>query len=182
MGVAVGGAIAAAVVGMDTANAGTNDFTSVLVASLGDVSAVAEQDLAALTADLPGSAAFSSATLTDAQVNLVEAAAISTQSKTMGYLGRLDDAQDNISTHTGSLAPVFENLLFDPLGQYWLSISERVLTADHGFADAYINDLGSMDIALAHGDMTMAGLELVGAGYLSLPIIYFSDFLDLFGG
>lgn len=199
LGVAVGGAVAAAVVGMSAANAQSSDLTSVLVASLGDVSALADQDLAALTADLPGSAAFSAATLTDAHANLAEgidvltqqfevdptasglSAAISIQGRTSDYLERLQDAQDNISAHTGSFAPTIENLFFDPLNQYWLTTSESVLTADHAFVDALVNDLDRWDVLGARADVTMIGFQLVGLQYFSAPIVYFSDFLDLFG-
>lgn len=200
LGVAVGGAVAASVVGMSTANAQGSDLTSVLVASLGDVSAMADHDLAALTADLPGSAAFSVATLVDAHANLTEgidvltqqfevdptpsglSAAIGIQGRYVDVLESLQDAQDNISAHAGSFAPTIENLFFDPLNQYWLTGSESVLAADQAFADALANDLDRGDVLGARWDVTMAEFQLLGASYLSAPIAYFSDFLDLFGG
>lgn len=36
--------------------------------------------------------------------------------------------------------------------------------------------------AFARADVIMTEFQLVGATYLSAPIVYFSDFLDLFGG
>lgn len=194
--VAVGGAGAAAVVGMSTASAQNGDLASVLVASLGDVSAVAEQDLAALTAELPGSAAFSVATLADAHANLIEGADVLTQlqddldmrsainvhTRYAGFVDRLQDAQDNISAHTGPLAPTIENLLFDPLNQAWLSGSESLLTADHALADAIVNDLSTTDVNSAQFDALAAGGQLLGVELFSMPIFFFSSFLNLFGG
>lgn len=202
LGVAVGGAIAAAVVvGIGTANAQNSDLASVLVSSLGDVSALADHDVALLTAELgvPNAAAFSVATLADANANLSEgidalkqqfevdptasglSAAISIQGRSSDYLDRLQDAQDNISAHAGSLSPTIENLFFDPLNQYWLTTSESVLTADHAFADALANDLDRWDVLDARAAVSLIDVQLVGLQYLSAPIVYFSDFLDLFG-
>ena len=199
LGVAVGGAVAAAVVGMSTANAQSNDLTSVLVASLGDVSAVADHDLAALTADLPGSAAFSASTLTDAHANLVEGVDVLTQlqadfdvssiaseinvhNRLAGFVDRLQDAQDNISAHTGALAPTIESLFLDPLNQAWLSSTDSLLTADHAFADALINDLGLSELNSAQASMLSAAVPMLGLELLSMPVLYFSGVVDLFGG
>jgi len=197
--VAVGGAAAAAVVGMSTASAQSNDLTSVLVASLGDVSVVAERDLAALTADLPGSAAFSTATLVDAHGNLIEGVDVLTQlqadfdvssiaseinvhNRYAGFVDRLQDAQDNISAHTGALAPSIENLIFDPLNQAWLSSTDALLTADHAFADALINDLGLSELNSAQAAMLSAAVPMLGLELLSMPVVYFSGVVDFFGG
>lgn len=199
LGIAIGGAITAAtVVGMGTASAQNSDLASVLVSSLGDVSAVADHDMAALIAELPGSAAFSVATLTDAHANLTEGIDVLTQLQDdldvkglvsqIGVHGRFADiveglqgAQDNISAHAGAFAPTIENLFFDPLNQYWLTSTESLLTADHAFADVMINDPSLADFNSAQFDMLAAAGPLLGAQLLSMPILYFSSFLDLFG-
>lgn len=199
VGIALGGAaVAAAVAGVGTASAQTSDLGSVLVAALGDVATVANHDLGLLTAELgvANPADFSTATLDEASANLTQgvnvlaqqlvldptasglASAISLQSHSLTFIDSLQDAQDNISAHLGSLSPTVEDLFFDPLNQFWLTSSESMLTADHAFADALINDLSGSDLLSVRMDLLTAEFNLLVAQTSSLPFLFVSS---LFG-
>lgn len=107
--------------------------------------------------------------------------AITAQDRALAALERLQGARDNIFAHAGSWSTTIENRFFDPVNQYWLSTSESVLTADHALADALGNEVDPWDVVGARFDVVAVAYQLVGVTYSSLPIIYFSDFLELIG-
>ena len=83
------------------------------------------------------------------------------------FLGQLQTAEDTITTHTGSLTSLVDQLFLVPLDQGWVDSSDAALQG----AQELTTGASGLDIGLE-----VPSLQLMGDFFASLPIIGAADF------
>lgn len=82
-------------------------------------------------------------------------------------LDQLQSAEATISTHSGSLSSLIDQLFFAPLDQGWVYASEAAL---HGAQELTATTGGGLDIGLE-----VPSLQLIGDYFASVPVILAAD-------